>query len=216
LYSEIILREIEELHGVVINGRNINNIRYADDTVLIAETEKDLQNILNKVIEVSESLGLSLNTKKTYSMTVSKKNSPPTCNLTANEIDIERVKSSLGSFLTSDGKSDCEIKRRIGLSKEASNKKRSILTSSNVTMSTKQGMLKCYIWSILLYGCETWSISSVVQKRLAATDMWFLRRMLKISWTDKVSNARGLASANVKCELLQTGKKRKITFWGML
>ena len=93
-YSEIILREVEELHGVVINGRNVNNIRYADDTVLIAETEKDLQHILDKVIKESESLGLALNAKKTYSMTVSKKQSPPSCTLTANEIEIKHVENS--------------------------------------------------------------------------------------------------------------------------
>ncbi len=125
LYSEIIFREVEELHGGVINGRNENNIRYADDTVLIAETEKDLQHILNKVIKESESLGLALNAKKTYLMTVSKKQSLPPCTLTANGIEIKHLKkfNYLGSFLTSDVKSDCEIKRRIALSKEASTKR---------------------------------------------------------------------------------------------
>ena len=68
LYNEIILREVEGLHGVVINGRNVNNIRYADDTVLIAETEKDLQHILNRVMKESESFGLALNAKKTVNM----------------------------------------------------------------------------------------------------------------------------------------------------
>ena len=87
LYSEIILREVEELHGVLINGCNVNNIRYAEDTILIAETEKDLQHILNKVIKESESFGLALNAKKTYSMTVSKKQSPSKCTLTASEIN---------------------------------------------------------------------------------------------------------------------------------
>ena len=76
--SEIILREVEVLHGVVMNGRNVNNIRYAGDTVLIAKTEKDIQHILDKDIKENESLGLALNAKKTYSMTVSKKHSPPT------------------------------------------------------------------------------------------------------------------------------------------
>ena len=116
LYGEIILREVEELHGVVINGRNVNNIRYADDTVLIAGTEKDLQHILNKVIKESESFRLALNAKK-YSMTVSKKQSPQTCTLTAKGIKIKHVEkfNYLGSFLTSDGKSDCEIDRRIAL-----------------------------------------------------------------------------------------------------
>ena len=64
-YSETILRKIEDLPGIAINGHNFNNIRYADDTVMIAETEAGLQNPLNKVIEESEKLGLSLNTKKT-------------------------------------------------------------------------------------------------------------------------------------------------------
>ena len=125
---EIILRKVEELHGVVINGRNVNNIRYADDTVLIAETERGLQDILNKVTKESESFGLALNAKKTYSMTVSKKQSPPTCTLTASGIEIKHVEKFLGSFLTSDGKSDHEIKQRITLSIEAFNKERSVLT----------------------------------------------------------------------------------------
>ena len=66
LYSEMTFREIEELHGVSINGRNISNIRYEDDTVLIAETENSLQCILNKVVEKGKSLGLSLNAEKIY------------------------------------------------------------------------------------------------------------------------------------------------------
>ena len=78
LYSDIILREVEDLHELVIKGRNVNIIRYAGDTVLIAETEKDLQHLLDEVIKNSESLGLVLNAKKTYSITVSKKQSPPT------------------------------------------------------------------------------------------------------------------------------------------
>ena len=120
----------------------------------------------------------------------------------------------LGSLLTSDGKSDCEIKRRIELSKEAFNKKRSVLTSSNITMSTRQRILNCYIWFILIYGCETWSISSVMQKRLEATEMWFSRKMLKISWTEKISNERELTITNVKQKLLQTIKKRKMILLG--
>ena len=88
------------------------------------------------------------------------------------------------------------------------------LTSSNISMSTRQRILNCYIWSILMYGCETWSISSVMRKRLEAAEMWFLRRMLKISWTEKISNERVLTIANVKRKMLQTIKKRKMTFLG--
>ena len=102
LFSEPILREIKKLHRVVINGRNINNTRYADDTVLIVETEKDLQRILNKFIEVSKSTGMSLNVKKTYMMMVSNNQSTSTCKLTADGKEINHVDklNHLGSFLT--------------------------------------------------------------------------------------------------------------------
>ena len=108
----MISRKVKDLHGVVINRRNVNNIRYTDDTVLIPETEKNLQYILDKVTKESESLGLALNAKKTYLMTIAKKQSPPTCTLKASEINIKHIKkfNYLGSFLTSDGKSDYEIK----------------------------------------------------------------------------------------------------------
>ena len=87
--------------------------------------------------------------------------------LTANGLDSEQVETFnyLRSFLTSTGKSDCEIKRRIALSKAPFNKRRSILISSNITRPIKQRILTCYIWSFLLYGCETCSISSCMQKQ---------------------------------------------------
>ena len=88
----MISRKVKDLHGVVINRRNVNNIRYTDDTVLIPETEKNLQYILDKVTKESESLGLALNAKKTYLMTISKKQSPPTCTLKASEINIKHIK----------------------------------------------------------------------------------------------------------------------------
>ena len=75
------MREIKYLNGMKINGVNINNIRYADDTVLIAESEKELQDLLDKVEIESEKLGLQLNVKKTYSMVISKKQTTPKCDL---------------------------------------------------------------------------------------------------------------------------------------
>ena len=216
LYSEIILRQIEDLQGVIVNGRNLNNIRYADDTVLISDTEEGLQLIVNKVIEESERMGLSLNTKKTYSMTVSKKPDPPPCTLTANGENIKQVRkfNYLGSLLTSDGKCDSEIRRRIALSREAFSKKKSVLTSSKIGLVTRQRILCCYVWSVLLYGCETWNISSAMKKRLEAVEIWFLRRMLKISWMDRKTNEFVLATTGVNRKLLATIRKRKMTFLG--
>ena len=120
-YSEKILREIKYLNGMKINGVNINNIRYADDTVLIAESEKELQDLLDKVEIESEKLGLQLNLKKTYSMVISKRQTTPKCDLKSKGGDIKKVENFvyLGSTLTVDGRSDTEIKKRIGIAKKA-------------------------------------------------------------------------------------------------
>ena len=81
LYSELILRELEELPGVVIGGTRINNLRYADDTVLIATSESDLQQIINKVVTESEKKGLYINCKKTECLVVTKQKVVPVCNI---------------------------------------------------------------------------------------------------------------------------------------
>lgn len=216
LYGEIILREIKDIPGIAVNGHNVNNIRYADDTVLISETEIGLQQLLHKVVAESEKLGLSLNTKKTYTMAVSKKTEPPVCKITAKGDEIKQTKNFnyLGSMLTSDGRSDQEIKRRIVIAKEAFNKKKTTFTNTHISTSTKLRILRCYIWSILLYGCETWTISNNMQKRLQATEMWFLRRMLKISWGDRITNEEVLTRANTKRTMMATIKSRKIKFLG--
>ena len=114
LYSEHILRRLEESHdGVTINGVCINNIRYADGTALIADSEEGLQRLLDLVLDASSDEGLEINCKKTFCMVVSKERQPPTCNLICNGTGIEQVNSFnyLGSMLTSDGRCEKEIRR---------------------------------------------------------------------------------------------------------
>ena len=119
LYSENILREIEDIKGIELGGHNINNLRYADDTVLIAQSEETLQHILETVVEASENKGLALNISKTESMTVSKNPKAPTCKLQSHGVPVKQVDKFkyLGYLLTSDGKCITEIKRRITAAK---------------------------------------------------------------------------------------------------
>ena len=114
LYSEVILRKLKNMPGVKIGGSNINNLRYADDTVFIAENETDLQNILNKVVSESKNKGLQISIKKTECMVISKKNSPPNCSLIINGERVKNVQkfTYLGSLITSDGRYMDEIKKR--------------------------------------------------------------------------------------------------------
>ena len=120
----------------------------------------------------------------------------------------------LGYLLTSDGKCSSEIQKRIVAAKVPYKKLSSIMTNRNIKMETKFRILKAYVWSILLYGCECWTITNIIRKRLEATEMWFLRRILKISWTEKKSNQEVLKMANTERSLIKTIRKRQMKFVG--
>ena len=94
--------------------------------------------------------------------------------------------------MTSDGKCRTEIKKRIAIAKASFQKMSTILKNRNISFSTKLRVLKTHVWSILLYGCETWTITAETKKNLEAAEMWFYRRMLRISWKEKkTSNKQG-------------------------
>ena len=216
IYSEMILRNLEDCAGLKVNGENINNVRYADDTALIATSEKDLQNLLDIVVSESERKGLLLNVKKTECMVVSKKSLNPICNLTSKGEKIKQVQKFkyLGYMITSDGRCDTEIKRRIAVAKDCFSRMNSVLSNKNISMNTKIRALKAYVWSVLLYGCECWNISTEMRKRLEATEMWFLRRMLGISWKEKKTNNTVLETAGIGRSLLKTIRERQLKFLG--
>ena len=216
IYSEMILRNLENYPGVKINGENINNIRYADDTVLIADSEENLQRLLDITIEKSEEMGLTLNIKKTECMVISKKAIVPSCNLQSRGQQIKLVKKFkyLGYMITSDGKCITEIKKRIATAKDAFQKLSLILKNRNISMTTKFRVLKTYVWSTLTYGCECWTITSDIEKKIEAAEMWFIRRMLRISWAEKKTNVNVLREGNVQRSLLKTIRKRQMEFLG--
>ena len=218
IYSETILRKLGDSPGIKINGEIINNIRYADDTALIASSEKELQSLLDIVVAESERKGLYLNVKKTECMVVSKKPVNPTCNLKSKGEKIKQVYrfKYLGYIITSDGRCDTEIKRRIAMAKDSFSKMSPIFKNHNISMITKFRVLKAYVWSILLYGCESWTIGEQMKKKLEAAEMWFIRRMLRISWTEKKTTNAVLAEADTKRSLIQTIRKRQMQFLGHL
>ncbi len=215
LYSEKILRELDGVAGFIIGGHNANNLRYADDTALLADSEEKLQTLLNKVVEESKKKGLSINCKKTECMVVSKTISPQ-CQLHIGETIIKKVKSFnyLGSLITEDGKCDSEIRRRIGFAKDVFQRLGNVLKNNNISMDTRKRILKCYVLSILTYGSECWTISQLMEARLEAAEMWFLRRMLKIPWTDRVSNEEILRRSNGQRSLLKAIRKGQMEFLG--
>ena len=141
--------------GIKIAGRNINNLRYADDTTLMAESEEELKSLLMKVKEESEKVGLKLDIQKNKIMA-----SGP---ITSWQIDGETVETVadfifLGSKITADGDCSHEIKRCSFIGKKIMANLDSILKSRNITLPTKVHLVKAFVCSVIMYGCESWTI----------------------------------------------------------
>ena len=140
---------------IKISGRNINNLRYADDTTLMAESEKELKSLLMTVKVESEKVGLKLNIQKTKIMTPSP--------ITSWQIDgktVEIVADFIfwGSKITADGDCSHEIKRRLLLGRKVMTNLDNIFKSRDITLSTKVCLVKGMVFPVVMYGCESWSI----------------------------------------------------------
>ena len=173
LYAEYIMRKMIHQSNLKVNGTSITNIRYADDTTLIADNVHDLQLMLTSLHEESQKRGLNINRKKTKIMVVSKKKDNPKVKIYINNEELEQIEqfNYLGSLITSDCRCDSEIKRRIAMAKKSFVDKKNILTDKKLHMNLKLKFLKCYVLSTLLYGCESWTISETIKKKLEATEM---------------------------------------------
>ena len=152
--------------GIKIAGRNINNLRYADDTTLMAESEEELKSLLMKVKEESEKVGLKLNIQNTKIMT-----SGP---ITSWQIDGETVETVSdfilgGSKITADGDCSHEIKRRLLLGRKVMTNLESILKSRDITLPTKFRLVKAMIFPVVMYGCESW-----IWRKLSAKELMLL------------------------------------------
>jgi len=157
LCAEYIMRNagLEAQAGIKIAGRNINNLRYADDTTLMAESEEELKSLLMKVKEENEKVGLKLNIQKTKIMA-----SGP---ITSWEIDGETVETVTdftfwGSKITADGDCSHEIKRRLLIGRKVMTNLDSIFKSRDITLPTKVCLVKAMVFPVVMYGCESWTI----------------------------------------------------------
>ena len=188
LCAEYIMRNagLEETQaGIKIARRNINNLRYADDTTLMAESEEELKSLLTKVKEESEKVGLKLSIQKTKIMA-----SGP---ITSWEIDGETVETVsdfiyLGSKITADDDCSHEFKRRLLLGRKVMTNLDSIFKSRDITLPTKVHLVKAMVFPVLMYGCESWTVKKAERQRIHAFELWCWRRLLRVSWTARRSN----------------------------
>ena len=185
----------EEQAGIKIARRNINNLRYADNTTLMAESNEELKSLLMKVKEESEKAGLKLNIQKTKIMA----SSP----ITSWQVDGETTKTErdfifLGSKYTADGDCSHEIKRLLLLGRKAITILDSILKSRDVTLPTKVHLVKAMVFPVVRYGCESWTIKKVEHQRIDAFEWWCWRRLLRVAWTAWRSNQSILKEMNLE------------------
>ena len=167
--------ELEETQaGIKIAGRNINNLRYADDTTLMAESE-ELKSLLMKVKEQSKKVGLKLNIQKTKIMA-----SGP---ITSWQRDGETLQTVadfmfLSSKITADGDCSHEIKRLLLLGRKVMTNLDSILNSRDITLPTKVPLVKAF--PVVMYGCESWTVKKAECQRTDAFEVWCWRRLLRV------------------------------------
>ena len=171
--------------GIKTAGRNISNLRYPDDTTLMAESEEELKSLLMKVKEESEKVGLKLNIQKTKIMA-----SGP---ITAWQIDGEAMETvtdfiSEGSKITADGDCSHEIKRHLLVRRKVMTNLESILKSRDLTLPTKVHLVKAMVFPVVKYGYESWTIKKAEHLRIDAFELWYWRRLLRVLWTARRSN----------------------------
>ena len=156
----LVLSKLLSQVGIKIAGRNVNNLKYADDTTLMAESEEELKGLLMKVKEESEKVGLKLNIQKTKIMA-----SGP---ITSWQIDGETVADFifLGSKITADGDCSHEIKRHLLLGRKVMTNLDNILKSGGITLSTKFHLVKAMVFPMVMYGCESWTIKKAECRRI--------------------------------------------------
>ena len=179
--------------GIRIVRRNINNLRYADDTTFMAESEEELKSLLMKVKEESEKVSLKLNIQKTKIMA-----SGP---ITSWEIDGETVVDFIwpgGSKTTADGGFSHEIKRHLLLGKVMTNLD-SILKRRDITLPIKFCLVKAMVFLVVVYGCESWTVKKVEGRRTDAFELWCWRRLLRVPWTARRSNQSILKEISPGC-----------------
>ena len=171
--------------GIKIARRNINNLRYADDTTLMAESEEELKNLLMKVKEESEKVGLNLNIQKTKIVA-----SGPITSWQRDGETVETVADFIsgGSKITADSDCSHEIKRRLLLGRKVLTNLDSILKSRDVTLPTKVRLVKAIVFPVVMYGCESWTIKKAERRRTDAFELWCWRRLLRVPWTVRRSN----------------------------
>ena len=207
-------KELDEAQdGIKIAGRNIKNLRHADDTTLMADSQEKLKSLLMKVKEESEKAGLKLNIQKTKIMA-----SSPITSWQKEGETMETVTNFifLGSRITVDGDCSHEIKRCLLFGRKAMTNLDSVLKSRDITLPTKVCLFKAMLFPLVMYGCESWTTEKADCQRIDAFELWCWRRLLRVPLTARRSNQPILKEINPEQTLKGLMLKLKFRCFGHL
>ena len=193
------------------NRRNTNNLMYADDTTLTAESKEELKNLSMRVKEESEKASLKVNTKKTKIMAFGR--------ITSWQIEGENMEEVtdvlfLGSKITVDGDRGHEIRRQMPLGMKGMTSLDSVLKSKDITLLTKVHIVKVLVFPMITYDCESWTIEKAECRRIDAFELWCWRRLFRVPWTARRSNQSVLKEINPEYSL--EGLMLKLQYFGHL
>ena len=199
--------------GIKISGRNINNLRYADDTTLMAESKEELKSLLMKLKEESEKVGLKLNIQKTKIMASGL--------ITSWQIDGETMEIVtdfifLGSKITADGDCSHELKRCLLLGRKAMTNLNSMFKSRDIASSTKVHLVKAMVFPVVMDGYENWTVKKAERRKIDAFELWCWRRLLRVPWIVRGSNQSIPKELSHGCSLEGLMLKLKLQYFGHL
>jgi len=172
--------------GLQIGGQMITNLHYADDIILLATLEAELQELVDRLDRVSCKYSLLINVDKTKVMA----NDGIACRILIQSEQLEQVDtfSYLGSLITEDGECTTEFRTRLNREQAIGASIRKIWKSHSIPISTKIGLMKALVWPVATYGCESWTLRKNEETRIDAFEMKGLKTILQVSWTAKKTN----------------------------
>lgn len=215
LYAEKLLEEaLRDTPGIQVGEKHVKNLKYADDQAVLAKSERALQDMIDNINEAGKRFGMKINAGKTKVMKIGK--SEGRIHLTLEGQELEQVDNFryLGGLIKSNGGCTEEIRSRIGMGKIAYEKVKDLLTARRIPLKLRKRFAKCYVWSVVLYGAETWTLRKKEERFLESFEMWVWRRLKGIKWSDKVRNEEVLRRVGENREILRTIKNRKRSWLG--
>ena len=194
--------------GIRVGGELISDVRFADDQGMVGSSEIGLQKLMDQLHTVAKKYCMKINVKKIKTMVVSKSGGTVSIVIEGQRVEQAKTFKYLGSVIAEDGRCMEDIKQRIGCAKDAFNKRKELMTKS-LGKAVKKRLIKTLVWTVALYGCETWVMSKKEIERLDAFEMWVWRRMEEISWMDKKTNEEVLKYVGEERRIVETVVKRK-------